>query len=209
MQRTIRNSDTAVNHPKLKAGSELREKVLKSAGRLFSEGGYKHVSMRRIAEEVGCSQMAMYRHFPDKDALMQQLCVDLYEQFTIRMHKQFALLEDPRERLWKAMQQFLTLSIKNPHHYRLVFLYSNTDEQGLALRSTVANSALAYFRGNLSQALPSGTSEVVVDERLHQLLACLHGMSVLLITHPRVYRINREVALRELKYVLDLLLTTV
>jgi AcrR family transcriptional regulator len=108
---TQKNGPTA-DHTKFKAGSELRERVLLVADRLFAEGGYQNVSMRRIACEIGCSQMAMYRHFPDKDALMQQLCVDLYERFTLKHHKQFDLLESPRERLRQAMRQFVALSVK-------------------------------------------------------------------------------------------------
>jgi AcrR family transcriptional regulator len=209
MQSSTKDDGLATEHPKFKAGAELRDKVLGAAGRLFNEGGYQNVSMRRIADEVGCSQMAMYRHFPDKNALMQQLCVDLYEQFTLKLHKQFDLLENPKERLRQAMRQFLMLSIKNPHHYRLVFLDPAASAQGRALRAKVAEPALAYFRKNLRLSLPAGTTEAIVDQRLHQLLACQHGMSVLLITHPNVYRITKEAALRELEYVLDLLITVV
>jgi len=79
MCSTIKQGGFTMDHTKFKAGSELRERVLLVAGRLFTEGGYPNVSMRRIASEIGCSQMAMYRHFPDKEALMQQLCIDLYE----------------------------------------------------------------------------------------------------------------------------------
>jgi AcrR family transcriptional regulator len=201
------NGPTA-DHTKFKAGAELRERVLLVADRLFAEGGYQNVSMRRIACEIGCSQMAMYRHFPDKDALMQQLCVDLYERFTLKLHKQFDLLESPRERLRQAMHQFVVLSVKNPHHYRLAFLDPAANAQGRELRARVATPAIAYFRKNLCQALPSGTPEHVVEERLHQLIACQHGMSVLLITYPHVYRITKEAALRELEGLLDLLLET-
>jgi AcrR family transcriptional regulator len=202
----MKKSDLTVEHPKFKAGSELREKVLDAASRLFAEGGLAYVSMRRIADEVGCSQMAMYRHFPDKDALMQQLCVDLYERFTLKMHKQYDLIKNPKDRLRQAMRQFVTLSIKNPHHYRLVFLDPAANEQGRALRAKVADPALSYFRKNLCLSLPPGTPEAIVDERLHQLIACMHGMAVLLITHPHVYKISKDAALRELEYIFDLLL---
>jgi AcrR family transcriptional regulator len=192
--------------PKFKAGAELREKVLNAASRLFAEGGSQNVSMRRIAEDVGCSQMAMYRHFSDKDALMQQLCIDLYDSFTLKLHKRFDRLADPKERLRQAMHHFVALSAKHPHHYRLVFLESAANEQGRNLRARIADPALAYFRKNLCLALPACTPDAVVDERLHQLLACQHGMAILLITHPHVYGITKDAALHELDYVLDMLL---
>jgi AcrR family transcriptional regulator len=206
MSGTEKRSDQPESQPKFKAGSELRERVLDAASRLFAEGGYQHVSMRRIADEVGCSQMAMYRHFPDKDALMQQLCIDLYERFTLKLHQQYDLLADPKERIRQAMRNFIKLSIKNPHHYRLAFLAPSATLQGQELRNKVANPALAYYRKNLRLALPPGTPESVVEQRLHQLLACQHGMAVLLITHPHVYKVAQETALRELEFVFELLL---
>lgn len=196
---------TKLEPQKFKAGAELRRKVLEAAGRLLDEGGYENVSIRRIADEVGCSQMAMYRHFPDKDALLQQLCVNLYQQFTLQLDKE--RLEDPRERLRQAMRRFIKLSVKNPHHYRLAFLTQARSAQGRELRIKVANPALDYFRKNMQLTLPPGTPLSVVEERLHQILACLHGMSVLLITHPHVYGITKESALRELECVFDMLLT--
>jgi len=195
-----------IDPPKFKAGAELRERVLETASKLFAEGGYENVSIRRIAEDVGCSQMAMYRHFADKEALMQQLCIDLYEQFTIRLHKTYDLIEDPKERLRQMIRQFITLSIKNPYHYRLVFLTSSSSEQAQNLRNRAAEPALAYFRKALRLALPTDLPEILVEQRMHQLLACLHGMAVLLITHPHTYKITKASALRELEYVFELLL---
>ena len=193
--------------PAFKAGADLRDQVLDAASRLFAEGGYESVSMRRIAEIVGCSQMAMYRHFPDKDGLMQQLCIDLYEQFTLKLHRKFDQIEDPRERIREAVRQFITLSVKNPHHYRLAFLTPSADARQQQLRAKVADPALAYYRETLRLALPPRTPDSLITERLHQLLACQHGMAVLLITHPDVYKITKEAALHELEVVLDRLLT--
>jgi AcrR family transcriptional regulator len=206
MCSTIKQGGFTMDHTKFKAGSELRERVLLVAGRLFTEGGYPNVSMRRIASEIGCSQMAMYRHFPDKEALMQQLCIDLYERFTLKLHESLDQLESPLERLRQAMRQFVTLSVKNPHHYKLVFLDPAANAQGSELRSKVADPALEYISRNLRLALPSDTPEEVIEERLHQLVACMHGMSVLLLTYPRVYRITKETALRELECIFRLLL---
>lgn len=193
-------------NPRFKAGEELRSRLLAAASRLFGKEGYDNVSIRRIAEEAGCSQMAMYRHFPDKEALIRYLCTELYQQFTMQAHEKFDYLADPRERLWMAMRHFVLLSVKNPHHYRLTFLVPAIDAQAIEMRNAAANPAIAYFRQNLKLALPSGTSDQLVEERLHQILAVQHGITVMLINNPRVYRINRETALAELEAAFDIFL---
>ncbi len=54
----------------------MRERIIETASRIFIDEGYENVSMRRVAQEAGCSQMAMYRHFANKEALTQH---NLYE----------------------------------------------------------------------------------------------------------------------------------
>jgi AcrR family transcriptional regulator len=40
-----------------------REEILEAATRLFMQHGYKATSVRQIAEEVGCTEAALYYHF--------------------------------------------------------------------------------------------------------------------------------------------------
>jgi len=46
-----------------------RGEILDAAVGVFSERGYDGGSMRRIADRVGVSEPALYRHFPGKEAL--------------------------------------------------------------------------------------------------------------------------------------------
>lgn len=48
-----------------------REEIINTAARLFSERGFVAVSVRDIADAVGCKQSALYYHFKDKRALLQ------------------------------------------------------------------------------------------------------------------------------------------
>jgi AcrR family transcriptional regulator len=189
-----------------KAGEELRMRILDSASRLFGREGYESVSIRRIADEAGCSQMAMYRHFPDKSSLIRHLCTELYRQFTIHLHEKYDSLPDPKERLLKALRDFILVSHKNPHHYRLTFVMPTHDLDTDGVREAGTNPAISYFRQTLKLALPPGTSAELVEERLHQILALLHGMTVMLITRPRSYGLTRENALRQFELAFDILL---
>jgi AcrR family transcriptional regulator len=189
-----------------KAGEELRIRILEAASQLFGKEGYENVSIKRIAEEAGCSQMAMYRHFPDKSSLIRHLCTELYRQFTIHLHEKYDSLPDPKERLLRALRDFILISHKNPHHYRLTFVMPTHDFCMGAVREGGTNPAFSYFRQTLKLALPAGTSAELVEERLHQILALLHGMTVMLITRPRSYGLTKENALRQFELAFDILL---
>jgi AcrR family transcriptional regulator len=44
--------------------------IAEAALRVGDRDGAKAMSMRRIAAEIGCDPMALYRHFPDRQALL-------------------------------------------------------------------------------------------------------------------------------------------
>ena len=189
---------------RFKAGEQLRSRLLEAASRLFGAYGLEHVSVRHIAQEAGCSQMAMYRHFPDKQALLRQLCAELYRRFTLDLHALYDAVPDPRERLRMALRCFVLHSEANPHHYRLTFLEPSQDENARRLREECSAPAIQYFRENLQLCLPEGASEELVDERLHQILATLHGVTLMLLVNPDAYQLEREQALRALESAFDI-----
>ena len=190
------------NRPRFKAGSELRERILESASRLFAEAGYQNVSMRKIAEDVGCSQMAAYRHFADKDALIRQIRVDSYNHFAT-VHQRLEDVTDPAERLRKTLRVFVRLAASHPWEYRLAFLSPVLDKQDEELRVKITEPIAAYFLTCTQLVLPSGTSTAIAEEKLHQILACLHGMTTMLITHSRAYGLTADRAIRELESAFD------
>jgi AcrR family transcriptional regulator len=198
---------TETHHPnprrtKFKAGTELRERILEAASRLLAEDGYQNVSMRKIAEDAGCSQMAAYRHFADKDALIRQLRLDSYNQF-VTVNQRLEHLTDPVERLRQTLHEFLKLVVTHPREYRLAFLTPASDGQELEWRVQVTKPFTAYFLEWLQRVLPPETEKSVAEEKLLQIVACLHGMSVMLINYPRAYGLTIERAIRELDSAFD------
>ena len=45
---------------------DTKEKILMTALRLFAKDGYEGVSVRNIAEELGMTKGALYRHYKNK-----------------------------------------------------------------------------------------------------------------------------------------------
>lgn len=49
---------------------DVRESLLKAALKLFAEHGSRGATTRRIAQEAGVNEVTLFRHFPNKQALM-------------------------------------------------------------------------------------------------------------------------------------------
>lgn len=60
-------------------GAATPVRIVEAARRLFAEGGAQAVSMRKVAALAGISPMAIYRHFPSRDALLKRIGDDSFD----------------------------------------------------------------------------------------------------------------------------------
>lgn len=62
------------------AQASTAERILHAARALFERDGVEAVSMRRVAEAVGLTPMAIYRHFPNREALLKRISDDSFDE---------------------------------------------------------------------------------------------------------------------------------
>jgi AcrR family transcriptional regulator len=66
--------------------SEKRQQLMETAYRLFNRHGFHATGIDRIWAEAGSTKRTLYRHFPTKDALIEEVLLSREREF-------FALLE--------------------------------------------------------------------------------------------------------------------
>jgi AcrR family transcriptional regulator len=101
--------------------AELRQKILDAARELFATEGFEATTMRRIAERIEYSPTAIYLHFADKEALLEELCLHDFQSLA----KQFVKLEklaDPIKRLRQLGQAYADFASEFPQSYRFMFM---------------------------------------------------------------------------------------
>ena len=99
----------------------IRTKILDAARELFAEHGYDAVTMRTIAEKIEYTPTAIYYHFKDKDALIQEMCDEDYGALSDEFQK-IATVADPVERLRAMGAAYAHFAFDHPNHYRLMFM---------------------------------------------------------------------------------------
>jgi AcrR family transcriptional regulator len=100
---------------------ELRERILDAARELFNARGYDAVTMREIAARIEYSATALYGHFADKQALIDELCREDFSRLGERFVA-LAAVADPVERLCRAGVAYVDFAEEHPEHYRLMFM---------------------------------------------------------------------------------------
>jgi len=79
-----------------------KEKVKKTAQKLFRERGYAAVGMRELAKEVGIQAPSLYNHYKSKDDLLREICFDMAQQFFAAFDKA-VVTEEKFQRKLKAV----------------------------------------------------------------------------------------------------------
>ena len=184
----------------------VKQRLVEATARIFTAEGHDAVSMRRVATEAGCSQMAAYRHFESKEAMIQQVCADLYQQFAARMIAEMAKTDDPWEKIHRFAAALLRFALRYPDHYSLIFLVRHPDPKIIETREELARGFLASVRETVRLLLPPETRAADVDAALRRMMTCAHGSMALLLAHPQPYGLNRINVLQDLATMFDLIL---
>lgn len=104
----------------------LRQKILNAARDLFAVHGYDAVTMRAIAKKIEYSPTAIYSHFQDKEALINELCSADFMALASGFQR-VARVPDPIERLRQIGRAYAEFGVKYTNHYRVMFMTPNPD----------------------------------------------------------------------------------
>lgn len=99
---------------------DTKQRILLAARRRFDRGGIENVSMRSLAGDVGVTAMALYRHYPDKDAIVHALTLDALQEWDRRVEAIKA--DDPLEWLHRQSEVFLDFALQAPRRFEAAFL---------------------------------------------------------------------------------------
>ncbi len=97
-----------------------RERILSEARELFVRQGLEGFSMRVLAERVGVSAPAIYRHFADKDALLATLIDESFSTFAGYLVRALSG-RTPLERFRRAGEAYFAFALEHPRDYQLMF----------------------------------------------------------------------------------------
>jgi AcrR family transcriptional regulator len=97
------------------------QKIATAARRLLDREGAEAVTMRRVAEAVGITPMAVYRHYADRAGLLNALANQGFEELARRLATQRFSVDIAR-RLTKMVEIYLEHALENPRLFELMFL---------------------------------------------------------------------------------------
>jgi AcrR family transcriptional regulator len=163
--------------------ADLRDRILAATRTLLVEGGRDAVTMREVARLVDYSPGALYQYFPDKEALIHELCI---EDFS-RLAQLFLTLPSeggPLALLCRAGFAYLKFAQDYPEHYRFMFMTpsAGSDPGSLEERDDPARNAYVFLHAVVMAAQREGLLRKDIHDPhivTQTIWAAAHGVAAL------------------------------
>lgn len=161
---------------------DLRRALLDEAVRTIQTYGVEHLTLRTVAERLGVSRSALYRHFADKQALLTSVGTEGFRLFRQAIADAWERNGRGRTGFRAMARAYVQFAAEHPSHYRVMF--------GGFLESATKDKA---FDGEASAAFQvlvdalveqQNTGAIRRDEPVlmaHFVWALVHGTAMLVI----------------------------
>ncbi|WP_265520159.1 TetR/AcrR family transcriptional regulator [Oerskovia flava] len=153
----------------------LREELLLQGRVLLAEVGPDAFSLNELARRVGVSSAAPYRHFADRDDLVDAIADEGYDLFADALTEAVTGADDAGDAVRRIGHAYLGFAAEHPAYFRLMFRGRDgrTHERGPASFETLARAIqAAQATGHLDRTAP-------VPVLARSIWSILHGAAVL------------------------------
>jgi AcrR family transcriptional regulator len=154
----------------------VRGRLCDAAAKLFLQEGEAALSMRRLAAEVGCSTMAPYRHFADKEALVAAIRAQAFDRLADALD---GVERNERHRAADIGDAYVRFARENPAAYKLMFDLAQPDEAAYPELASAAARARVSMSAYVRELVEAGVLVGDPVELGYVFWAAIHGLIVL------------------------------
>lgn len=184
-------SQAEIRTPRQRYRDVLRREILDAAREAFVRDGYEGVSMRALAEKIGCSHGNLYLHFKDKEALFDCLVEESFDRFGEGMHAtvEAARRDDPVALVRTLSRAYIEFGVANPSVYEFAFVLRRPSR---APRRT-PHVTYERLRSLVQRCIDEKKfRRMDADVASQALWAAVHGVTSLLVARPTFPWADRE-----------------
>lgn len=176
---------------------DLRDALVQAALAEAEQGGPEAISLKALAKKLGVSQPAPYRHFADREALLEAVTAEAFRQFNAILRESTGR-PSKQSKLSRLARAALDFGLRRNGVYRLMF--ASRTMACAPKGSELHNAAMETF-GLLLEALEAPAVELLRERQALKIWAALHGVVMLaeqgLLT-GQVAHISREELVEEI-----------
>ena len=157
---------------------EVRQASIGAALDLIETDGPDALTMRALARAVGVDHRALYRHYPDRDAVLAEVAAEGYRQL---LSEQRMACESAAAPLQTAFDVYVRFALDRPHLHTLMLTRSRATMDAHAALGEAVKAELDQLMVWSRQALGAERGERETDARdlAFAALAAAYGLITL------------------------------
>ncbi|MEU7002415.1 TetR/AcrR family transcriptional regulator [Nonomuraea sp. NPDC046570] len=160
-------------------GLLLREEILRAAEDLLIEAGTEEaLTLRAVAARTGVSTPSVYLHFADKDALVEAVCLRVWDELGRLIREQSH--GDPFRALGRCGRAYIRFALGHPVQYRVLMMRPATTEGVPPAAAACFGHMVAVVSACVETGILRGDPETLALG----LWSAVHGCASLLIAQP-------------------------
>lgn len=178
---TVRRGRPAVTAEKRAA---MRARIAEAAKHLFQTEGYGQVSMRRIANEIGCAPMTLYKYYDAKIDILCTLWSDIFVRVFDHLEKSNPPGTEPAQRLKTLASTYVAYWLEHTDQYRLVFMADGVTQSDVSIFVDKPEIITHFeiFAAVIIECHDGSVEPDILKRKLDALICFLHGIAHNLIT---------------------------
>ncbi|MCP4308661.1 MAG: TetR/AcrR family transcriptional regulator [bacterium] len=173
------NSNTVNIRPEKRTyhHGNLREALIAAGLEALGQMDSDDLSMREVARNVGVSATSVYRHFPDKKALLEALCVEGDQMLAIIQRKAMTAAGGGQEGLDATGLAYVRFALDNPALFRLMSRAGPSE----ASYGNDASPAMQELLANVATLMPQDATALQKKIRALHAWSVVHGITMLVL----------------------------
>lgn len=161
------------------ARQRIETDIRQAALNLFSELGYREVSMRRLAKELGWSAPALYRYYDNKASLLAAIRAEGFIEMQSVLAAARGSANSAKDAAMAGMKAYIDFSIRQPELYSLMYELDQGRVADVPEVRQERQKAFAQAKLIGQEILGPDGSEHEANKLAHLMWVAVHGLTAL------------------------------
>lgn len=168
----------------------IRRRILEAADNMLAVEGALGLSIRRLAEITDYSPAAIYRYFPSKDFLVEELKEAFFARLVDNLGASIGQSVSFKEMCRGSLRTYIETALEKPNHYLAVFSAPvrsiDMPNDGVTKSETSKQRAFEFLQNLVKEGIARGSfaRDVDVDLSARSLWVGLHGLAMMIAHLP-------------------------
>lgn len=171
---------------------DLKQELIHNGLLLLNEEGIDGFSLRKVASMCGVSHNAPYKHFKDKDGLINGIIEEVWKKFYIALLEATEIYpSDPKLQMIEIGKAYVKFMVENPEYLKFMFLSDSAHPIRIEDNRFYGgkDSAFEVFKDSVERYFKEiNLNKDLYIQKTLMLWSMVHGIAILIVKKSIDYK---------------------